>query len=102
MGSLHKTMQLMLEFLGPAFFLLLMNDLPDDVICNTTIYANDTTVYSRCDQPSDLWQQLDLTSEFESDLRDTVDWGRKWLVISVLEKHNWFYLIGLITSVLFM
>ena len=63
--------------LGPAFFLLFMNDLPDDVICNIAIYANDTTVYSRCDQASDLWQQLDLTSEFESDLRDTVDWGRK-------------------------
>ena len=29
---------------------------------------------------SDLWQQLELTSELESYLRDTVDWGRKWLV----------------------
>ena len=27
-----------------------------------------------------MWQQLELTSELESDLRDTVDWGRKWLV----------------------
>ena len=27
-----------------------------------------------------LWQQLELASELESDLRDTVDWGRKWLV----------------------
>ena len=25
-------------------------------------------------------QQLELTSELESDLRDTVDWGKKWLV----------------------
>ena len=31
-------------------------------------------------QASDLWQQLELASELESDLRDTVDWGRKWLV----------------------
>ena len=29
---------------------------------------------------SDLWQQLELASELESDLRDTVDWGKKWLV----------------------
>ena len=29
---------------------------------------------------SDLWQQLELASELESDLQDTVDWGRKWLV----------------------
>ena len=33
-----------------------------------------------CDQASDLWQQLELTSELESDPQDTVDWGRKWLV----------------------
>ena len=28
----------------------------------------------------DLWQQLELASELESDLQDTVDWGKKWLV----------------------
>ena len=38
------------------------------------------TLYSKCGQASDLWQQLELASELESDLRDTVDWGRKWLV----------------------
>ena len=42
--------------------------------------ADDTTLYSKCDQASDLWQQLKLASELESDLRDTVDWGRNWLV----------------------
>ena len=44
------------------------------------MYADDTTLYSKCDQASDLWQQLELASELESDLRETVDWGRKWLV----------------------
>ena len=68
------------SLLGPTLFLLYINDLPDDVICNNAIYADDTTLYSKCDQASDLWQQLELASEFESDLRDTVDWGRKWLV----------------------
>ena len=33
-----------------------------------------------CDQASDMWQQLELASEFESDLRETVDWRRRWLV----------------------
>ena len=54
-----------------------INDLPDDVICNIPIYADDATLYSKCDQASDLCQQLELASELESDLRDTVDCGRK-------------------------
>ena len=37
-------------------------------------------LYSKCDQASDLFQQLEVASELESDLRDTVDWGKKCLV----------------------
>ena len=68
------------SILGPTLFLLYVNDQCDDVICNIAIYADDTTLYSKCDQASDLWQQLELASEIESDLQHNVDWGRKWLV----------------------
>ena len=68
------------SILDLTFFLLCVNDLPDDVICDIAIYADDTTLYSKCDKASDLWQQLELDSELESDLRDIVDWGKKWLV----------------------
>ena len=68
------------SILGPKLFLLYINDLPDDVVCDIAIYADDTTLYSKCGRASDLWQQLELASELESDLRDTVDWGKKWRV----------------------
>ena len=68
------------SILDPTLSQLYINDLPDDVICNIAIYADGTTLYSKSDQASDLWQQLELASKHESDLQDSLDWGRKWLV----------------------
>ena len=59
----------------PCIFPTIHYDLPDDIICDSAIYADDTTLYSKCN----LWQQLELASELEYDLQDTVDWGKKWL-----------------------
>ena len=69
MGNHWKNMQSMLVFLkaqlfGPTLFLLHVNDLLHDIICN---------IHS-----SDLWQQLKSASEIESDLQDSMDRGRTW------------------------
>ena len=44
-------------------------------MCNIAFYADCTTLNTNCDQTSDLWLQLELFSELESDLRDALDWG---------------------------
>ena len=51
--------------LCPALFLIYTSKhLPDDVIHNIAIYADDTILYSKCNQGSDLWQQLELAFDF--------------------------------------
>ena len=82
--------------LGPTLFLLYINDLSDDVICNIAVYTDDSTLYSKCDLASDLWQQAELSFEPESDLQDTVVEAGNGLLISMLEKLIWFHLNGLI------
>ena len=76
-------------------FQLYTNDLPDDVLSDIGIYVDDTALYCKCDQSSDMWQQLELASELESDLRNTVDSGKKWLVgfnagKTYLVSFDWF------------
>ena len=82
----------MLEFHKPPLvalhFLLYINELPDDDICDIAIYVDDTTLYSKCDQASDLRQQLELASELASDLRDTWTGAGSGLLISMQEKLN--------------
>ena len=53
---------------APTFFLLYT-----DVLLLSMVIIH----YSKCNQASDLWQQLELSSELKSNLRDTVDWGRE-------------------------
>ena len=91
MANLHKNVQLMLQFLKGPFLVLHFSSyilmtflmmLSAVLLFMLMIY---TALYSKCDQVSDLWQQLELASELESDLRDAACWG---LLISMLGKKN--------------
>ena len=86
------------SIIGSTLFLLYINDLPD-VICNNAIYADDNTFYSKCDQVFDLWQKLKLASKLESDLQALWTGAGSGLLISMLEKLNWFRLTALILLV---
>ena len=89
---------------GPTLFLLNINDLPDDAICDIAICADDTILYSKCDQASDLWQELEFNLLLNLNLIYETLWtgtGSDSL-ISMLKKLNWFCLTSLITRVLLM
>ena len=84
--------------IGPTCFLLYINDLLNDVVCAIAIYADDTTLYSKCDHASDLWQQLELAL-----IHETLWTGAgSILLISMLEKLNWFCLISLIITLVLL
>ena len=48
------------SILGPTLFLLYLNNLPHDGIRNIAVFADDNALHCKCDQASDLWQQLEL------------------------------------------
>ena len=59
-------MQLLIFYESSFAFVVILYDLPDDVICNITLYANDTTLIVI---HGNSWR-----------LRDFMEWCRKWLV----------------------
>ena len=42
------------SILGPTLFLLHINDISVDFICDIAIYADDSTLYFKCNQASNL------------------------------------------------
>ena len=90
MESLHKNIQLMLAFLKAPFsvlhfsytLMIFLTMLSVILLSMLMILLSIQSVIRHLisDQLSDPWQQLELISEHESDLQDTVDWGKKWIV----------------------
>ena len=87
MGSLHKNIQLMLELLKASFLVLnfsyytLMTFLILSVIL-LSMLCWWCFLYSK----SDLFQQLELVSELESDVQDTEETGKEWHVNFIAVK----------------
>ena len=61
--------------------------------CNIAIYVVDTTLYSKYDQVSDSWEQLELASELESDLE--IAGTSCSFLITVMQTLNFFCLTSL-------
>ena len=79
-GNLRKNAFLMMDFLRAPFLILFfvcyMIKNYQKALSAALLSMVITLFYSRLD----LWKQLEFTFELESDLWDTVDWGKKWLI----------------------
>ena len=77
MAIIHRNIELMLEFIrfhSWSYYTLMTFLMMLSIIL---LLSTLMILHSKCDQAYDLWQQLVLASELESDLRDTVDCGRR-------------------------
>ena len=90
------------SILSRTLFLLYINDLLDNVICNIAIYADDTTLFFISDQASDRGNNLNWLLNLNL-IYETLWTGvRSGFLISMLGKLSRFHLAGLITMALLM
>ena len=68
------------SILGPTLFLIFINDLPDKLLCDLCIDADDTTLFSCLNEKSDFEQRATLAKLLESDLSQISDWGDTWQI----------------------
>ena len=73
-----------------TFFLLYISEPLDYAMCNIAIPADDTTFYSRCDQASNLSQQLELASQLELTYETLQTGTGQCLLILMLKKLSLF------------
>ena len=80
-GSLHKNIQLMLEFLKGSILDLLFSyyTLMTFLMLSVILLSLLMILLSTLNVIWHLWQQLEF-DQLKTDLQDTVDWGRKSLV----------------------
>ena len=90
------------SILDPTLFLLYINDLPDDVICNIAICADNTTFYAKCIRHLICGNNLNWLLNWNLIYKALWTGVKSALLISMLGNLSWFCLTGLITMVLLM
>ena len=65
--------------LGPTLFLVYINDLPDTVLSQLAMYADDSTLFAISPDSSNS-SRRDVASALGQDLERVLNWGNDWLV----------------------
>ena len=60
------------SILGPLLFLLYINDLPNNMLSNVKIFADDTSIFSVVHDKDNSFDQLD------HDLNKISEWAYRW------------------------
>ena len=79
--------------LGPTLFLLYINDLPDRILSELAIYADDTTLFTVY-RGSLSTSRSQASSALNQDLTNVVAWGKDWLVSFNQKKSHLLSLSG--------
>ena len=64
---------------GPLLFLSFINDLPDGLLSNVKLFADDTALFSTGNSP------IDTANELSHDLKKINDWAIKWKMLFNLD-----------------
>ena len=63
------------SILGPLLFLIFINDLPDNLICNPKLFADDVSLNAV------MYDKNSVTQNLKDDLSKLYDWSIKWKMI---------------------
>ena len=65
--------------LGPTLFLVYINDLPNKVLSQLAMYADDSTLYCISPNSSNI-SHCEVGASLNNDLESVLKWGNDWLV----------------------
>ena len=60
------------SILGPLFFLIYINDLPEDIISMIKIFADDSSLFSL------ILDQIRCSQELNNDMQKVAEWAHQW------------------------